>query len=102
MMASLNQRGSLVLAALFTRSSLSRGQRMQEAWVQLVAGAVDDEMQAGAAAFAGPRLRVVVQFDKRAFPRGLKPRQFTALIGAAEAAPFQSKCKRRLYRAAEP
>jgi len=36
---------------------------------------------------------VVVQFEKRAFPRGLKPRQFTALIGAAEAAPFQDKCK---------
>ena len=25
---------------------------------------------------------VVVQFDKRALPRGLKPYQFTALIGA--------------------
>src|ERR1039458_5047005 len=73
MMASLNQRGSLVLAAFFTRSSLSRGQRMQEAWVQLIAGAVVDEMRAGAAAFAGPGPRVVVQFDKRAFPRGLKP-----------------------------
>src|ERR1035441_354962 len=42
--------------------------------------------------------RVVVQFDKRSFPRGLKPRQFTALIGAAEAAPFQDKCKLHLYR----
>ena len=35
-----------------------------------------------------------VRVDKRAFPRGLKPRQFTELIGAAEAAPFQ--WKRRL------
>ena len=34
-----------------------------------------------------------MQFDKRAFPRGLKPCQFTALVGAAEAAPFQSKGK---------
>jgi hypothetical protein len=25
---------------------------------------------------------VVMQFDKRTFPRGLKPCQFTALIGA--------------------
>ena len=36
---------------------------------------------------------VAVQFDKRPFPRGLKPFQFTAPIGAAEAAPFQSKYK---------
>ena len=41
---------------------------------------------------------VVAQFDTRAFPRGLKPCQFTALIGAAEAAPFKSKCKLYLYR----
>ena len=34
-----------------------------------------------------------MQFDKQSFPRGLKPCQFTALIGAAEAAPFQSKMK---------
>jgi hypothetical protein len=38
---------------------------------------------------------VVVQFHKRAFPRGLKPCQFTGLIGAAEAAPFQSDCELR-------
>src|ERR1035438_6798864 len=38
---------------------------------------------------------VVLHFDKRAFPRGLKPCQFMVLIGAAEAAPFQSKCKLR-------
>ena len=38
-------------------------------------------------------------FDKRAFPRGQKPCQFTALIGAAEAAPFQTKRKLTHYRA---
>jgi hypothetical protein len=32
----------------------------------------------------------VVQFDKQAFPRGLKPCQFTAPVGAAGAAPFQN------------
>src|ERR1039458_5171750 len=42
---------------------------------------------------------VVVQFEKRAFPRGLKPRQFTALIGAAEAAPFQGECKLHPFKA---
>ena len=43
------------------------------------------------------QIRVVVRFGKRAFPQGLKPHPFTGLIGAAEAAPFQSKCKLTHY-----
>jgi len=48
------------------------------------------------------RLRqpVVVQFGKRAFPRGLKPNRFTGLIGAAEAAPLQGEWKLQHYLAA--
>src|ERR1017187_1206222 len=48
---------------------------------------------------------VVVQLDQRAFPRRLKPCQFTALVDAETqdespglpAAPFQSKCKLHHY-----